>query len=54
MALWGEHHPTAVKRLLYDERNLLVPPIIARHKDYLFQKRLAVRIPIDSFRFDFR
>ena len=25
-----------------------------RHKDYLFQKRLALRLPIDSFRFDFR
>ncbi|TEB22765.1 ectomycorrhiza-regulated esterase [Coprinellus micaceus] len=24
------------------------------HKDYLFQKRLAARIPVDSFRFDFR
>jgi len=24
------------------------------HKDYLFQKRLAVRLPLDSFRFDFR
>ncbi|KAI0754927.1 ectomycorrhiza-regulated esterase [Daedaleopsis nitida] len=24
------------------------------HKDYLFQKRLALRLPIDSFRFDFR
>lgn len=25
-----------------------------RHKDYIFQKRLALRLPIDSFRFDFR
>ncbi|KAH0832138.1 Alpha/Beta hydrolase protein [Lanmaoa asiatica] len=25
-----------------------------RHKDYLFQKRLALRLPFDSFRFDFR
>ncbi|KZP02038.1 hypothetical protein FIBSPDRAFT_1056144, partial [Athelia psychrophila] len=24
------------------------------HKDYLFQKRLALRLPMDSFRFDFR
>ncbi|KAI9058270.1 alpha/beta-hydrolase [Trametes sanguinea] len=24
------------------------------HKDYLFQKRLALRLPYDSFRFDFR
>lgn len=24
------------------------------HKDYLFQKRLALALPIDSFRFDFR
>ncbi|TCD65108.1 hypothetical protein EIP91_003082 [Steccherinum ochraceum] len=24
------------------------------HKDYLFQKRLALRLPIDSFRLDFR
>lgn len=24
------------------------------HKDYLFQKRLAMRLPVDSFRFDFR
>jgi len=24
------------------------------HKDYLFQKQLAVRLPLDSFRFDFR
>lgn len=24
------------------------------HKDYLFQKRLAIRLPLDSFRFDFR
>lgn len=24
------------------------------HKDYLYQKRLAHRLPIDSFRFDFR
>ncbi|RPD62398.1 ectomycorrhiza-regulated esterase [Lentinus tigrinus ALCF2SS1-7] len=24
------------------------------HKDYLFQKKLALRLPIDSFRFDFR
>ncbi|KAI6117871.1 Alpha/Beta hydrolase protein [Pisolithus croceorrhizus] len=24
------------------------------HKDYLFQKRLAMRLPLDSFRFDFR
>ncbi|KAK1227354.1 hypothetical protein PQX77_009676 [Marasmius sp. AFHP31] len=27
---------------------------VAGHKDYLFQKRLAHRLPIDSFRFDFR
>ncbi|TCD70522.1 hypothetical protein EIP91_002867 [Steccherinum ochraceum] len=25
-----------------------------RHKDYLFQKRLALSLPVDSFRFDFR
>ncbi|ETW82132.1 Esterase/lipase/thioesterase [Heterobasidion irregulare TC 32-1] len=25
-----------------------------RHKDYLFQKRLALSLPLDSFRFDFR
>ncbi|XP_006462461.1 hypothetical protein AGABI2DRAFT_72188 [Agaricus bisporus var. bisporus H97] len=25
-----------------------------RHKDYLFQRRLAERLPFDSFRFDFR
>lgn len=25
-----------------------------RHKDYLFQKKLAKALPIDSFRFDFR
>lgn len=24
------------------------------HKDYLFQKRLALKLPLDSFRFDFR
>ncbi|PPR05400.1 hypothetical protein CVT24_008014 [Panaeolus cyanescens] len=24
------------------------------HKDYLFQKRLGLRLPLDSFRFDFR
>lgn len=24
------------------------------HKNYLFQKALAVRLPLDSFRFDFR
>jgi len=24
------------------------------HKDYLFQRRLAVKLPLDSFRFDFR
>ncbi|KAG6335616.1 hypothetical protein ID866_3473 [Astraeus odoratus] len=24
------------------------------HKDYLFQKRMALRLPFDSFRFDFR
>ncbi|TFK48728.1 ectomycorrhiza-regulated esterase [Heliocybe sulcata] len=24
------------------------------HKDYLYQKRLALRLPVDSFRFDFR
>ncbi|KAG8959262.1 hypothetical protein FRC03_008217 [Tulasnella sp. 419] len=24
------------------------------HKDYLFQKKLALQLPIDSFRFDFR
>ncbi|KAF8904053.1 ectomycorrhiza-regulated esterase [Gymnopilus junonius] len=24
------------------------------HKDYLFQKRLALKFPLDSFRFDFR
>ncbi|KAL4080798.1 Alpha/Beta hydrolase protein [Scleroderma citrinum] len=24
------------------------------HKDYLFQKRVALRLPLDSFRFDFR
>ncbi|KAI0632087.1 alpha/beta-hydrolase [Trametes polyzona] len=24
------------------------------HKDYLFQKRLAAKLPLDSFRFDFR
>ncbi|KAH9480227.1 hypothetical protein JR316_0006825 [Psilocybe cubensis] len=24
------------------------------HKDYLFQRRLALRLPFDSFRFDFR
>jgi len=28
--------------------------ICPRHKDYLFQKRLALRLPFDSFRFDFR
>ena len=33
------------------EQNRNVPP---RHKDYLFQKRLAKALPIDSFRFDFR
>ncbi|KAF8968918.1 Alpha/Beta hydrolase protein [Flammula alnicola] len=26
----------------------------SRHKDYLFQRRLAVKLPLDSFRFDFR
>ncbi|KIJ96163.1 hypothetical protein K443DRAFT_134214 [Laccaria amethystina LaAM-08-1] len=26
----------------------------SRHKDYLYQKRLARRLPLDSFRFDFR
>ncbi|KAL7280014.1 hypothetical protein ACG7TL_006427 [Trametes sanguinea] len=33
-----------------------LPPltILHRHKDYLFQKRLALRLPFDSFRFDFR
>lgn len=27
---------------------------MGRHKNYLYQKRLALRLPIDSFRFDFR
>ncbi|PPQ88392.1 hypothetical protein CVT25_011271 [Psilocybe cyanescens] len=27
---------------------------LIRHKDYLFQRRLAVKLPLDSFRFDFR
>jgi len=27
---------------------------LPRHKDYLFQKRLAQQLPIDSCRFDFR
>lgn len=28
--------------------------IYDRHKDYLFQKKLAKALPMDSFRFDFR
>lgn len=28
--------------------------IVLSHKDYLFQKRLAKLLPVDSFRFDFR
>ena len=27
---------------------------LSRHKDYLYQKRLARELPLDSFRFDFR
>ncbi|KAH9933107.1 ectomycorrhiza-regulated esterase [Epithele typhae] len=27
---------------------------LGTHKDYLFQKKLALRLPYDSFRFDFR
>ncbi len=29
-------------------------PLVPSHKDYLFQKALAARLPLDSFRFDFR
>ncbi|KXN82822.1 hypothetical protein AN958_02096 [Leucoagaricus sp. SymC.cos] len=32
----------------------LVSPLKSSHKDYLFQRRLAQRLPMDSFRFDFR
>lgn len=32
----------------------LPPPAFLSHKDYLFQKALAVRLQLDSFRFDFR
>ncbi|KAF9265273.1 alpha/beta-hydrolase [Marasmius fiardii PR-910] len=37
-----------------DKKIALILHGSAGHKDYLFLKRLAVRIPIDSFRFDFR
>jgi hypothetical protein len=29
-------------------------PIVGRHKDYVYQKRLAHTLPLDSYRFDFR
>jgi hypothetical protein len=28
--------------------------VLYRHKDYIFQRKLAERLPIDSFRLDFR
>ncbi|KAJ8081034.1 hypothetical protein PM082_017874 [Marasmius tenuissimus] len=38
-----------------EKRNIaLILHGVAGHKDYLYQKRLASRLPMDSFRFDFR
>ena len=46
MELWGE------LQLIYLSIGFVDTSL--RHKDYLFQKRLASRLPFDSFRFDFR
>lgn len=46
MEQWGEPQRIYVSIDLVD--------VSLRHKDYLFQKRLALRLPFDSFRFDFR
>lgn len=35
-------------------RDLDTEFLVLRHKDYLFQKKLAESLPLDSFRFDFR
>jgi len=47
MELWGRH-------LFYDVPSFTLICSDHRHKDYLFQKRLAKKLPMDSFRFDFR
>lgn len=39
---------------LQDKKIALILHGSAGHKDYLFLKRLAVRLPMNSFRFDFR
>lgn len=46
MEQWGTLGSCISLRGADSERN--------RHKDYLFQKKLAKALPIDSFRFDFR
>lgn len=43
---WGENKPFHTPQDDVD--------ILCSHKDYLFQRRAALRLPLDSFRFDFR
>jgi hypothetical protein len=47
MALWGRLS-SQLEGIYFDE------VCADSHKDYLFQKRLAKVLPMDSFRFDFR
>lgn len=47
MGQWGQFNPAMISVAPHSSRK-------RRHKDYLFQKRLARTLPMDSFRFDFR
>ena len=49
MDTWGEQSYLHTFRATNND-HLMCP----RHKDYLYQRQLALRFPIDSFRFDFR
>ncbi|KAG6377192.1 Alpha/Beta hydrolase protein [Boletus reticuloceps] len=48
------HQPTNGRNIALMSMSFRFVDISLRHKDYLFQKRLALRLPFDSFRFDFR
>ncbi|KDQ06802.1 hypothetical protein BOTBODRAFT_120994 [Botryobasidium botryosum FD-172 SS1] len=54
------HEPTKGRKLAlkvgywYLRRRVQTANTHHRHRDYLFQKRLARALPMDSFRFDFR
>jgi len=55
MELWGQHYFRKSERsALRCHEPEKKKKNSSRHKDYLFQKRLALRLSLDSFRFDFR